>query len=105
MSGCEADSRPATLSPLEEEHGMHTELTMTAAVGHAPTAPADLLPDAPMIFVLDADPMLRRQLEQLIEAQGWQAETFASADEFLAWPEAAGPSCLVLDAALPDLAG
>jgi FixJ family two-component response regulator len=41
----------------------------------------------------------------LIEAAGWQAETYASAEEFLAHPRATVPSCLVLDVTLPDLTG
>ena len=36
---------------------------------------------------------------------GWQPETFASAQEFLARPRLLAPSCLVLDVTLPDLNG
>jgi FixJ family two-component response regulator len=42
----------------------------------------------------------------LIRCQGWQHETFESAQEFLASPRAvAVPSCLILDVHLPDLNG
>jgi FixJ family two-component response regulator len=41
----------------------------------------------------------------LIQTAGWQAETFASAREFLARPRPLVPSCLVLDVSLPDLNG
>jgi FixJ family two-component response regulator len=44
-------------------------------------------------------------LELLIQTAGWQAETFASAREFLARPRPLVPSCLVLDVSLPDLNG
>jgi FixJ family two-component response regulator len=36
---------------------------------------------------------------------GWEAETFASAQEFLDRPHAEAPSCLVLDLQLPGLSG
>jgi FixJ family two-component response regulator len=48
---------------------------------------------------------VRESLELLIRCAGWQPETFASAQEFLARPRAVGPSCLVLDVTLPDLSG
>jgi FixJ family two-component response regulator len=59
----------------------------------------------PVVFVVDDDVSVRESLELLIEAAGWQPETFASAQEFLARPRATVPSCLVLDVALPDLNG
>ena len=37
----------------------------------------------PIVFVVDSDPSVRESLELLIRAAGWQAETFASAKEFL----------------------
>ena len=60
---------------------------------------------APIVFVVDDDSSVRASLELLIEAAGWQAETYASAEEFLAHPRATVPSCLVLDVTLPDLTG
>ena len=59
----------------------------------------------PVVFVVDDDLSVRESLELLIETAGWEPETFASAQEFLARPRAAVPSCLVLDVALPDLNG
>jgi FixJ family two-component response regulator len=59
---------------------------------------------APIVFVVD-DVSVRESLELLISSAGWQAETFASAQEFLARPPVLAPSCLVLDVALPDLSG
>jgi FixJ family two-component response regulator len=63
-------------------------------------------PDAkPIVFVVDDDISVRESLEALISFAGWQPETFASAEEFLAQPRALAPSCLVLDVSLPDLNG
>ena len=50
-------------------------------------------------------PSVRDALERLVEASGWRAETFASAQAFLDRPRARVPSCLVLDVALPGLNG
>ena len=59
----------------------------------------------PVVFVVDDDISVRESLELLIQAAGWRAETFASAQQFLARPRAMIPSCLVLDVSLPDLSG
>jgi FixJ family two-component response regulator len=60
---------------------------------------------SPIVFVVDSDPSVREPLELLVRAAGWQAETFASAQEFLARPRSFVPSCLILDVTLPDLNG
>jgi FixJ family two-component response regulator len=61
-------------------------------------------PDA-IVAIVDDDPSVRRGLERLIRSAGWTAESFASAEDFLARPHAEPPSCLVLDLQLPDLSG
>jgi len=60
---------------------------------------------APIVFVVDDDISVRESLELLIRSEGWQPETFASAQEFLAHPRMLVPSCLVLDVSLPGLNG
>lgn len=60
---------------------------------------------SPIVFVVDDDISVRESLEALIRCAGWHAETFASAQEFLARPRVAAPSCLILDVTLPDLNG
>jgi FixJ family two-component response regulator len=57
------------------------------------------------VFVVDDDISVRESLESLIRCAGWQPETFASAEEFIAHPRPFVPSCLVLDVSLPDLNG
>src|SRR5215211_1944190 len=61
--------------------------------------------EKPVVFIVDDDISVRESLESLIEFAGWQPETFASAEEFLARPRRTTPSCLVLDVSLPDLNG
>jgi FixJ family two-component response regulator len=62
-------------------------------------------PASPIVFVIDDDVSVRESLELLIACEGWQPETFASAQEFLDRPRALVPSCLVLDVSLPGLNG
>jgi FixJ family two-component response regulator len=59
----------------------------------------------PIVFVVDDDVSVRESLEALIRCAGWEPETFASAQEFLARPRVLAPSCLVLDVTLPGLNG
>src|SRR5215469_3013436 len=59
----------------------------------------------PIVFVVDDDVWVRESLETLIHDEGWQPETFASAQEFLDRPRVSTPSCLVLDISLPGLNG
>ncbi len=59
----------------------------------------------PIVFVVDDDVSVRESLEALIRCEGWQPETFASAQEFLDHPRAHIPNCLVLDVSLPGLNG
>jgi len=64
------------------------------------------MPDvASIVFVVDDDVSVRESLELLIRTAGWQPATFASAQDFLSYPRAAVPSCLVLDVTLPGLNG
>ncbi|MGB0077175.1 MAG: response regulator transcription factor [Candidatus Sulfotelmatobacter sp.] len=59
----------------------------------------------PIVFVVDDDLSVRESLELLIRCEGWRPTTFASAQEFLSYPRADVPSCLVLDVSLPGLNG
>jgi FixJ family two-component response regulator len=64
-----------------------------------------MTPSTPIVFVVDDDSSVRSALELLIDSAGWRPVTFASAPEFLAYPRAVAPSCLVLDVTLPGLNG
>jgi len=67
--------------------------------------PAPKSQPQPIVFVVDDDISVRESLELLIKFAGWQPETFASAEEFLARPRTSTPSCLILDVSLPALNG
>lgn len=59
----------------------------------------------PTVFIVDDDVSIRESLDLLVNSLGWDAETFASAAEFLARPRPTAASCLLLDVNLPDLNG
>jgi FixJ family two-component response regulator len=61
--------------------------------------------DTPIVFVVDDDVSVRESLEALIRSEGWEAQTCASAAQFLAHPRVSSPSCLILDFSLADLNG
>ena len=60
---------------------------------------------AAIVLIVDDDLSVREGLGSLIRSAGLRAETFASAQEFLARPRIDAPSCLVLDVRLPGLSG
>src|SRR5579871_5212250 len=60
---------------------------------------------SPIVFVVDDDVSVRESLELLIQNEGWQAQTFASAQEFLDRPRELAQCCLILDVSLPGLNG
>jgi PleD family two-component response regulator len=77
-------------------------MSLASAADHELRSPQ--MPHAtPIVFVVDDDISVRESLEALIRCEGWQPETFASAQEFLSRPRVLAPS--ILDVALPDLNG
>ncbi len=58
-----------------------------------------------LVFIVDDDRHTRESLSNLIRSAGLSAQTFSSAQEFLAAERPKRPSCLVLDVHLPGLSG
>jgi len=57
-----------------------------------------------VIYIVDDDNSVRKSLARLMKSVGLEAETFASAEEFLSKsPKQSG--CLVLDICLPGMSG
>jgi FixJ family two-component response regulator len=79
---------------------MNLARTVGYEVGSLP-----MVAGTPIVFIVDDDVSVRESLELMIRNEGWQPETFASAQEFLDRPKALVPSCLVLDISLPGLNG
>jgi DNA-binding NtrC family response regulator len=59
----------------------------------------------PLVFIVDDDKYTRESLRNLIRSAGLNAQTFSSAQEFLAAERPKAPSCLLLDVQLPGLSG
>lgn len=57
------------------------------------------------VFVVDDEAELRRALERLLRAEGFDVAGFGSAAEFLAAVSADAIGCVVLDVAMPGLGG
>src|SRR6266550_3988176 len=63
------------------------------------TAPAAL------VGIVDDNQSVRRSLRRLFKSAGYAAETFSSAEDYLAREIFQGPICLVLDVRMPGLKG
>jgi two-component system response regulator FixJ len=59
----------------------------------------------PQVFVVDDDNGVRNSLSTLLNACGYETQSFATATEFLDALADAEPRCLILDLQLPDING
>src|SRR5262245_15567069 len=59
----------------------------------------------PIVSVVDDDASVREALPDLLVALGYTAQTFVSAEEFLASEAAGASACLILDVSLPGISG
>jgi FixJ family two-component response regulator len=59
----------------------------------------------PTVFVIDDDPSVLKSLGRLLKSLGFDTETFASAELFLARKHYDGVGCIVLDVRMPGLSG
>ena len=57
------------------------------------------------IAIIEDDASLRRALERLLRASGFEAHAFASAEEFLGSAAPESHACLILDIRLPGMSG
>src|ERR1700692_4952697 len=61
--------------------------------------------NAPMVFVVDDDDLVRAAIEGMLKSVGLRSETFGPAQEFLRSKRPDGPSCLVVDVRLRGVNG
>src|SRR4051794_527513 len=59
----------------------------------------------PIIAIVDDDDAVRVALGRLIQASGYKASLFSSADEFLASAEVEGTSCVITEVQMPGSSG
>ena len=62
-------------------------------------------PPAATVFIVDDDDSLRRALSRVLRTQGWNVESFASAEQFLTRLPFRGVGCVLLDVNMPGLSG
>jgi CheY-like chemotaxis protein len=58
-----------------------------------------------IIAIVEDDASFRRALQRLLDASGFEAHTFASAEEFLGSAAPKSYACLILDIRLPGMSG
>jgi FixJ family two-component response regulator len=61
--------------------------------------------NTPLVSIVDDDLSVRRSIRRLLRSAGLRAETFASAEEFLASGRADSTACLILDLRMPGMDG
>jgi FixJ family two-component response regulator len=59
----------------------------------------------PLVSVVDDDESVRESLPDLLKEFGFAAQTFSSAEEFLASDSIGQTQCLILDVAMPGMKG
>lgn len=59
----------------------------------------------PLISVVDDDESIRELLPDLLNLLGFSAQTYASAEEFLASDRIIETTCLILDITMPGMSG
>ncbi len=64
-----------------------------------------LVPDNSRISVVDDDVSVREAIRGLLRSAGFDAEVFASAEQFLTSGRLNGTTCLVLDVRMPGMSG
>ena len=60
---------------------------------------------AELVCIVDDDESVRRGLRRLLKSAGYTADTFSSAEEYLAREIFLGANCLLLDVRMPGLKG
>lgn len=69
------------------------------------TLPGKEMAGRVLVSVVDDDESVRESLPDLLHEFGFAAQTFASADEFLASDALTKTQCLILDVAMPGMTG
>ena len=67
--------------------------------------PAPKPAQKPLIGIVDNDPYIRKALGLLLDAQGYAARGFASAEEYLQQADGRAVDCLLLDINLDGMSG
>ena len=80
-------------------------MTRSRATGNAGQATAATNAPGRTVFVIDDDASLRRSLGEMLQQHGYDVQTYASSEAFLATGQRDCAGCLVVDARLPGIDG
>jgi two-component system CheB/CheR fusion protein len=83
-------------------------LTRAESFGRPPpaaSAPLRQESTIPTVYVVDDDRRLRITMRDVLVANSWRVEEFATCEAFLAADRSASPACLLIDAYLPGMSG
>lgn len=58
-----------------------------------------------LVAIVDDDDLMRTAVQGLLKSVGWQARTFASAEEFLQSGQHRQTACLIADIRMPGMSG
>ena len=108
--------KPAELSAVIQRLLPHAPPAHSASVAVPAPTPAAASPsvqrpvpvalaDRATVIVIDDDPGVRDAMQRLLEAEGYDVQTHASAEEFLAKESPHGTGCLLIDEGLPGISG
>jgi FixJ family two-component response regulator len=64
-----------------------------------------MVTEAKIVAIVDDDELMRGALQGLLKAVGMQAQTFASAEEFLQSGKQRETACLIADIRMPGMSG
>jgi two-component system CheB/CheR fusion protein len=87
--------------PLVESGAAEAPIRAGPAEAQAALEPASV----GRVFIVDDDPALRRDIAEWLEANGWTAEVFASAEAFLEADDPGRQGCVLVDAVMPGMDG
>jgi len=63
------------------------------------------VPAGPSISIIDDDESMRRAVVALVRSAGYEAQGFASAEDFLASGTAQSSACIITDIQMPGMSG
>lgn len=103
-SGCRVHQRTVSIGllPGHKRHGSR-DCGRTSRNGSVGVKTLSIEPQT--VAVVDDEPSVRTGLKRMLNASGFVAEVYASAEEFLARRNASQPTCLVVDINLGGMSG
>src|SRR5262245_6827130 len=78
---------------------------MASSIDDVRTNIDDDVPARPLVCAVDGNVSCRKSIEGLLREEGFEVETFESAESFLGRPRPQRPACLIADLALPGISG